>query len=119
MARTALIIDDSFIMRARIQTILKEAGYDVVDARTGREGLEKLQENSIDLILVDWHMPEMSGIEFVKALREDPGFGEIPVMMVTAEVEEEMVKMAMDAGVNAYVTKPFKKEEIFEKIENL
>jgi two-component system, chemotaxis family, chemotaxis protein CheY len=113
----AMVIDDSRAIRAVIGRILKELNFEISEAGNGREALEKLQQNGKpDLALVDWNMPEMNGLEFVRAVRSEAGYNEMPLMMVTTETEMEHVAMALEAGANEYIMKPFTKEMIVEKL---
>lgn len=100
-----------------IGRILREIGFEVTEAANGQEALAKLGEiGSADLALVDWNMPEMSGLDFVKAVRADPAHANLKLMMVTTESEAEQVTTALDAGANEYAMKPFTKEVIQEKL---
>jgi two-component system chemotaxis response regulator CheY len=113
----ALVIDDSRAMRAILGKILKEIGFEVTEAGHGREGLERLhQTGTLDLALVDWNMPEMDGLEFVKAVRADHAYDGMQVMMVTTESEAGAMVNALEAGANEYVMKPFTKDVILEKL---
>ena len=100
---------------------LERFGFEVAQAGNGKEALEQIQggSQSVSLFLVDWNMPEMNGLDFVKNLRANPQFGSIPVMMVTTETEAEQISIALDAGANEYVIKPFTDETIEEKLRLL
>lgn len=103
-----------------IARIMKSIGYETHEAEHGLEGLKRLQEhNHFDLILVDWNMPEMNGLEFVKAVRADKQHGATPMIMVTTESEMERMALAFMAGVNEYIMKPFTEENINSKLEIL
>ena len=113
----ALVIDDSRAMRAILRKILKEIGFEVTEAGHGKEGLERLQQiEAPQLALVDWNMPEMNGLEFVRTVRADPTYDAMRVMMVTPESEVSAVTCALEAGANEYVMKPFTKNVILEKL---
>jgi two-component system chemotaxis response regulator CheY len=113
----ALVIDDSRAIRRIITGILKELDYTTFEAANGLEGLNQLSEHGVqDIVLVDWNMPEMNGLEFVKAVRANPLFFDMPIMMVTTETEMDSVAQAFLAGVNEYVMKPFDKSIILEKL---
>ena len=115
-----LIVDDSSTMRRIIANTLKKLGYDdVVDACDGAEGLQKVAQEKPGLILTDWNMPKMDGREFVKTLRTQSGMESVPVLMVTTHAERTDVVLALQAGVNDYVVKPFTPETLKEKIEAL
>lgn len=116
----ALIVDDSKAMRMVLRKIMSEAGYEVSEAGDGSEALIRLKElDHVDLMLVDWNMPVMDGLEFVRAVRENSMYDEILVMMVTTEDGMEKIVEALEAGANEYVMKPFTSESIIEKMEIL
>jgi two-component system chemotaxis response regulator CheY len=116
----AMVVDDSRAVRMILSRILKQIGFDVCEAANGKEGLDRLAgENGVSLILVDWNMPEMDGLEFVRCLRSDPGKSAIKVMMVTTETEMERMVTALEAGANEYVMKPFTSDIISDKLRML
>ena len=116
----ALVIDDSRTVRAIVGKILREMGMEVHEASNGREGLDRLQElPGVRLVLVDWNMPVMDGLDFIQAVRAQPAYAQLQIMMVTTETEQEQVLRAMAAGANEYVMKPFTKETIVEKLDLL
>ncbi|MCP4901306.1 MAG: response regulator [bacterium] len=113
----ALIIDDSRAMRTILGNILEEIGFEVVQAGDGQEALTCLKANpNLDLALVDWNLPVMSGFEFVEAVRADEEFADLKLMMVTTETELKRVSRALDAGANEYIMKPFTKEMLLDKL---
>ncbi len=115
-----LIIDDSMIMRKIIKSHLAKIGYlDVIEAPNGKEGLKKLSEEKIDLIFCDWNMPEMNGLQFVQAIKEKETYQNIPIIMLTTVTTQDEVLAALKAGANSYITKPFKPENLKEKIEEV
>jgi two-component system chemotaxis response regulator CheY len=118
--RKALVVDDSRAIRMIPARTLGGLGYSVTPAANGKEALEVLaKEPSVSLALVDWNMPEMNGLEFVKALRSDKKFDSTKVMMVTTETEFERINAALEAGANDYVMKPFTEEIITERLQAL
>jgi len=113
----ALIVDDSRAMRAIISKLLREVGFEVHEAKSGVEALVSLAKlKSVDLVLVDWNMPEMDGHEFLKRVRKDPQWAELRLMMVTTESELSQVTVALEAGADEYLMKPFDKEALLEKL---
>ncbi len=113
----ALIVDDSRPIRRIESDILKELGFETSDACNGREALERLQSGALpDLVLVDWNMPEMDGLEFVKAVRSEPRYAGLAVLMVTTEIETDQMLRALSAGVDEYLMKPFQKEGLVDKL---
>jgi two-component system, chemotaxis family, chemotaxis protein CheY len=116
----ALVIDDSKAMRALLGRLLGEIGFSVDQAGNGREGLEHLQAHGApDVVLVDWNMPEMSGFEFVQAVRANRDYDAVRLIMVTTETEMTRVVKALGAGLDAYVMKPFTKEAVVEQLERI
>jgi len=116
----ALIIDDSRAVRMLIANILCDQGFQVHEAADGQEGLEKLSEHQdIGLILVDWNMPVMDGLEFIQTVRREPQWNAVKIVMVTTETESEQVGRAISAGANEYVMKPFTREVLVAKLSLL
>jgi two-component system, chemotaxis family, chemotaxis protein CheY len=113
----ALIVDDSRAIRGIIKKMLREIGFEVVEAGHGIEAIQRLRDSgSIDVMLVDWNMPEMNGFDFLCYVRGNPDYRDVPFMMVTSETEMSQVARALDAGANEYVMKPFTKEVIVDKL---
>jgi two-component system chemotaxis response regulator CheY len=116
----ALVIDDSKSAREILGDILREIGFDVLKAKDAQEGMTILAEiKSADIVLVDWFMPGMSGLEFIHAVRGNPDYSQVPLMMVTTETEMPQVVLALEAGANEYVMKPVTREMILEKLQLL
>lgn len=112
-----LVVDDSAIMRKVIEQILEMLGHEAVPAANGVEAFDRLKEHDdVKLILLDWNMPEMNGIEFLRAVKEMPGLAEIPVIMLTTESERRKMIEAIEAGAKHYLTKPFQPETLATKI---
>ena len=112
-----LIVDDSSMMRRILTNTLAKLGYpDVIEAATGRDALERLSEGSVDVIITDWQMPDMNGLDLVRSLRSSPATRQMPVMMVTSNARSDDVVEALKSGVNGYVVKPFTLETIREKV---
>ncbi|ADY72704.1 response regulator receiver protein [Desulfurobacterium thermolithotrophum DSM 11699] len=117
-----LTVDDMAAMRKILKTLLAQLGYKNVDeAEDGKQALEILKKNpnKYGLVITDWNMPNMTGIELVQEIRKDPELKNIPILMVTAEAKKENVLMAIKAGVNNYIVKPFTAETLKEKIEKI
>ncbi|HOX06982.1 MAG TPA: response regulator [Planctomycetota bacterium] len=114
-----LVVDDSGTMRRIIAKALKDIGADtVVEAGDGMEALLKLQSaGKIDVILTDWNMPKMNGLEFLKSVKGNAAFKDIPVIMVTTEAEKASVLEAIKAGARNYVAKPFTPDVLKAKVE--
>jgi two-component system chemotaxis response regulator CheY len=113
----ALVVDDAKVIRLLLGDSLADLGYDVIQASNGREALAALEKApSTTLAMVDWNMPVMNGLEFLKAARADPRFSSLTVVMVTSETELNQIVTALDAGANDYIMKPFTPEMIGEKL---
>ena len=113
----ALIVEDSRPIRRIEGEILTELGFDTYDACHGKQALEKLQtEARPDVILVDWNMPEMDGLEFIKAVRRDARYSGMVILMVTTETEPGQMLRALSAGADEYLMKPFVKDGLVEKL---
>ncbi len=116
-----LIVDDFSMMRKVIKNILKQLEYfNILEAEHGREALEILKKNEdIKLLITDWHMPIMNGLELLIAIRKNPPTAKLPVLMVTAEALQENILAAIKAGVNNFVVKPFDANMMREKIDKI
>ena len=113
-----LIVDDSSTMRRIIINTLNKIGYkECHEAGNGREGIERLASTPVDMVITDWNMPEMSGIDFIRAVRANDATKALPVLMVTTNAAEDDIVEALKAGVNNYVVKPFTPDTIKEKIQ--
>ncbi len=119
----ALVVDDSRAVRMILARILRELGYEVCEAGNGREALEVIEAEKVagrsqmNLLLADWNMPEINGLDLLKRLRKNPELASLPVVMVTTETEVEQMSAALAAGANEYVMKPFTKEILVEKLQ--
>lgn len=115
-----LIVDDFATMRKVIKNLLRQIGYqDVVEAEDGVVALKELRSQKIDFVISDWNMPNMTGIELLKAVRADSELSSLPFLMVTAESLKDNVLEAVKAGVSNYIVKPFTAEVLNEKIEKI
>ena len=116
-----MVVDDSRAMRMILSRALQGFGYQVTQATNGKDALEQIHRDGsqVGLLLVDWNMPEMNGLDFVKNLRAEPRFGAVPIIMVTTETEADQMMAALEAGANEYVIKPFTNETIEDKLRML
>jgi two-component system chemotaxis response regulator CheY len=115
---TALVVDDSKTIRTILSRTLTQLGYEVRQAENGREALEVLDaEKAVTLVLTDWNMPGMNGLEVVKQIRKKPELASLVIVMVTTETEMDHMAAALEAGANEYVMKPFTKEILVEKLQ--
>ena len=112
-----LIVDDFATMRRIVRNVLRQIGFtNMVEADNGKNALKILKKENIDLILCDWNMPEMPGIDLLKTLRSEDELKSIPFVMVTAEAQKDNIIEAVKAGVNSYIVKPFTAETVSEKL---
>jgi len=115
-----LIVDDFATMRKVIKNLLRQTGYqNVTEAEDGVVALKELKSQKIDFIISDWNMPNMTGIELLRAVRADSELSSLPFLMVTAEALQQNVVEAVKAGVSNYIVKPFTAEVLSEKIEKI
>ena len=122
MSYSILIVDDSLPMRSVIKRTLKAAGYgssELLEAPNGKEALKLMKSAWIDLIITDYNMPEMNGLEYIKAVKAGELSKEIPVVVISTEGNDEKIKAFMDAGAAGYITKPFTAEAIRDLIVNI
>ena len=120
--KKVMVVDDSSVMRQIIKNNLKQLGFDqsnLLDAEDGQEALKKINEDEVDLVISDWNMPRMTGIDFLKAVRSDGSLKELPFLMVTSEADKEKIMEAVQAGVNQYIVKPFNATQLEEKIREI
>ncbi|MEN6331178.1 MAG: response regulator [Smithella sp.] len=115
-----LVVDDFATMRKVVRNLLKQGGYeDIVEAEDGVMALKALKSQKIDFIVSDWNMPNMTGLELLKAVRADEELAKTPFLMVTAEALQDNVVAAVKAGVSNYIVKPFTAEVLNEKIKKI
>lgn len=112
-----LVVDDFPTMRRIVRNLLRQTGYESIDeAENGADALRKMQDGNYGLVVSDWNMPVMEGIELLKCIRADEKLKNLPFLMVTAEAEKDKIITAIKAGVDNYVVKPFTAEVLAEKI---
>ncbi len=115
-----LVVDDFATMRRIIKNILKQLGYTKIDeADDGATALPMLKSQHYDLIISDWNMPQMSGLELLKSVRSDEELKDTPFLMVTAEAQKENIIEAVKAKVSNYIIKPFTADTLAEKLEKI
>jgi two-component system, chemotaxis family, chemotaxis protein CheY len=115
-----LVVDDFATMRRIVKGVLKQLGFsDIIEAENGSSALDELKKEKVGLIVSDWNMPKMTGLELLKAVKEDEKLKSIPFIMVTAEGQKENVLEAVKAGVSNYIVKPFTPETFNEKLQKV
>ena len=115
-----LIVDDFATMRRILKNIMKQIGFShITEADNGKNALKVLKSDSIDLVLCDWNMPEMPGIDVLNEVRADSDLKDTPFIMVTAEAQKENILEAVKAGVSSYIVKPFTAETVEEKLQKV
>lgn len=115
----ALVVDDSRAVRMLLVKTLEQLGYEVQEAANGREALEVVEagNSGVKLVLADWNMPGINGLELLKRLRKNPALSSTAVVMVSTETEIEHIAEALQAGANEYVMKPFTPDILVEKLQ--
>lgn len=114
----ALVVDDSKAMRMILSRMLKSLGYTVHQAVDGLDGLNQLRRlEGVSVVLVDWNMPELDGLGFVRAVRADSSFDQVRLLMVSSEADHSRIMTALEAGADEYAMKPFDVETIRAKLE--
>ena len=111
-----LVVDDSPFMIRLVTYILESAGYETVTAENGKIALDMIAEESPDLVFLDTMMPEMDGLETLAAIRSNPRTKDLPVLMLTAKTQADDHRVALDAGANGYLTKPFQQADVLNSV---
>ena len=120
LSMKVLVVEDQLSVRQIIKNGLGNIGYkDIHEALNGEEGLAKLKAGGFGLVIADWNMPVMTGIELLRAVRANPTLKSIPFLMVTAERLQENIIEAIQAGVSGYLVKPFSEDNLREKLEKV
>lgn len=119
MAKTILAVDDSASIRQLVSFTLKSAGYDVVEAADGMEGLEKAKSKPINLVITDQNMPRMDGMTLVKSLRALPQYKTTPILILTTESSDAMKAQGRAAGATGWLVKPFDPQKLLEVIKKV
>lgn len=115
-----MVIDDFATMRRIVKGVLKQLGFtNIIEAEDGDIALKELRKEKVGLIVSDWNMPNMTGLDLLKAVRSDNMLKDIPFLMVTAEGQKENVVQAVQAGVSNYIVKPFTPETFSAKLEKI
>jgi len=119
MEKTILAVDDSGSLRQMLSFSLKAAGYQVIEAVDGQDGLDKAKLQVVDLVLTDQNMPRMDGLTLIKALRALPSYQKVPILMLTTESGDEMKSKGRAAGANGWLVKPFDPQKLTEVVKKV
>jgi len=119
MAKRILIVDDEVQLVEMVKMRLAAAGYETISAYDGQEGFDKAKKYKPDLIILDLMLPKMDGYKVCGLLKNDARYSKIPIIMFTARVQEEDVRLGKDLGAEEYVTKPFDPKILLSKIKEL
>jgi len=119
MSKTILTVDDSASIRQMVSFTLKSAGYDVMEAVDGADGLNKAKTRSVDLVLTDQNMPNMDGITLIKTLRTLPQYRATPILMLTTESSDTMKSSGRAAGATGWLVKPFDPQKLIEVVKKV
>ena len=118
-AKRILVVDDEKDLVVMISTALKHKGYEVITANDGQEGLEKAKTENPDLIVLDLMLPRINGYKGCGLLKKDTRYAKIPIILLTAKANAEDIELGKKVGADAYITKPYERETLISKIEEL
>jgi len=119
MGKTVLAVDDSASIRQMVSFTLKSAGYDVIEAADGQEGLDKAKSRAFNLVLTDQNMPRMDGLTLIKSLRGMPSYRSVPILMLTTESSDAMKSQGRTAGATGWLVKPFDPNKLIEVVKKV
>lgn len=119
MAKKILSVDDSASIRQMVAFTLNSAGYDVIEAADGQEGLEMAQAQEVDLVLTDQNMPHMDGLTLIKSLRGLPTYSKVPILMLTTESGDAIKAQGRAAGATGWLVKPFDPQKLLEVVKKV
>jgi len=119
MNQTILTVDDSKAILALLKISLADEGYEVIQAKDGMHGLEKLKEVSPDVIITDINMPRLDGFGFIREVRKDPQFLGVPILVLTTESTDEKKNMARQAGATGWIKKPFQHDKLIKALQRV
>lgn len=119
MAKTVLSVDDSPSVRQMVKLTLAGAGYTVLQAADGAEGLAKAKDTAVDLVVTDLNMPVMNGLDLIRALRQLPAYRGVPILFLTTESDAAMKQEAKAAGATGWITKPFQQEQLVSVVRKV
>ncbi len=117
--KTVLTVDDSASVRQMVRITLSAAGYAVVEADDGTSGLALARKQAVNLVITDLNMPRMNGLDFIRSLRQLPPYRGVPIVFLTTESDDAMKSQAKASGATAWITKPFKQEQLLAVAKKL
>jgi len=117
--KIVLVVDDSETIRQQVAGALERAGFSVVEAADGVDGLERANQNELCMVILDVNMPRLSGLEMLERLRENPKHKTLPVLMLTTEVQQSMIERAKKAGARGWMIKPVKMDQLVSAVTKL
>ncbi len=119
MAKTILTVDDSSSIRQMVSFTLKSAGYDIIEAVDGQDGLDKAKNRTVNLVLTDQNMPRMDGLTLIKTLRAMPAYKTVPILMLTTESSDAMKTQGRAVGATGWIVKPFDPQKLLEVVKKV
>ncbi|KAF0189452.1 MAG: two-component system chemotaxis family response regulator [Desulfobulbaceae bacterium] len=119
MAKKIMTVDDSASVRQMVSFTLKGAGYEVMEGCDGKDALAKLSAGKVDMVITDLNMPNMNGIELIKALRANPAYKFVPIVLLTTESQDTKKQEGKAAGATGWIVKPFKPEQLLSVIKKV
>jgi two-component system, chemotaxis family, chemotaxis protein CheY len=119
MGKTVLLVDDAASMRGLLSMTLQDAGYNTIEACDGKDALNKLRSANVNMVITDLNMPNMNGLELIRALKSEKQYQFIPIVMLTTESSDSMKREGQAAGAKAWVVKPFKPESIVMVVKKI
>ncbi len=119
MSKTVLAVDDSPSIRQMVAFTLKGAGFDVVEASDGQEGLIKAKATTVQLVLTDQNMPQMDGLTLIKSLRATPQYARVPILMLTTESSDAIKQQGRAAGATGWMVKPFDPKKLLDVVQKV
>ena len=117
--KIVLVVDDSETIRQQVAGALERAGFSVIEAADGVDGLERANQNELCMVILDVNMPRLSGLEMLERLRENPKHKTLPVLMLTTEVQQSMIERAKKAGARGWMIKPVKMDQLVSAVTKL
>lgn len=119
MTKVVLNVDDSASVRQMVKLTLSGAGYEVIQANDGSEGLARARDTVVDMVVTDLNMPNMNGLTLICELRKLPAYKGVPILFLTTESDEEMKKQAKAAGATGWITKPFQQDQLVAVVKRV